>query len=60
MFVVLPEEVLLLDDDITVATYADDGAVQYENLDQLLKDHAPRPRRPQSSNRVPGLGRWDP
>lgn len=60
LFTVLPEEVLLLDDGVAVATYADDGAVQYPSLDELLEDHDLALDDFEIVERVPGLGRWDP
>ena len=56
----MPDEVLLLDDGVAVATYADDGAVQYESLDELLDDHGLELDDLEIVERVPGLGRWDP
>lgn len=60
LFTILPEEVLLLDEGIAVATYADDGAVQYANLDELLDDHGLVLDDLEIIERVSGLGRWDP
>lgn len=60
LFTVLPEEVLLLDEGIAVATYADDGAVQYASLDELLDDHGLDLDDLEIVERVAGIGRWDP
>lgn len=60
LFTALPEEVLLLDEGIAVATYADDGAVQYSSLDELLDDHGLELDDLEIVERVAGLGRWDP
>jgi hypothetical protein len=54
----VPQEVLLLDEGIAVATYADDGAVQYANLDALLEDHGLEVTDLEVVQRVQGLGRW--
>jgi hypothetical protein len=54
----LPQEVLLLDEGIAVATYADDGAVQYSSLDALLDDHGLDAGDLEVVDRVPGVGRW--
>lgn len=55
----LPQEVLLLDEGIAVATYADDGAVQYSSLDALLDDHGLDAEDLEVVDRVPGVGRWN-
>lgn len=56
--VLAPQEVLLLDEGIAVATYPDDGAVQYETLDALLEDHGLSPCDLVIVERVRGVGRW--
>lgn len=60
LFTTMPEEVLLLDEGIAVATYADDGAVQYATLDELLDDHGLALDDLEIIERVAGVGRWDP
>lgn len=60
LFMQMPEEILLLDEGIAVATYADDGAVQYASLDALLEDHGLRHDDLIVVERVRGVGRWDP
>ncbi len=59
LFTPLPQEVLLLDEGIAVATYEDDGAVQYATLDALLEDHGIDERDLEVVERVHGLGRWN-
>lgn len=54
----VPDEVLLLDEGIAVATYPDDGAVQYETLDALLDDHGMSACDLEVIERVSGVGRW--
>jgi hypothetical protein len=53
-----PEEVLLLDEGVAVATYPDDGAVQYATLDALLEDHGLSACDLEVVERVRGVGRW--
>ncbi|MBI2393431.1 MAG: hypothetical protein HYV09_27860 [Deltaproteobacteria bacterium] len=60
LFTLMPEEILLLDEGIAVATYADDGAVQYASLEALLEDHGLRHEDLIVVERVRGVGRWDP
>jgi hypothetical protein len=48
----------LLDEGIAVATYADDGAVQYASLDALLDDHGLDAEDLEVVDRVSGIGRW--
>ncbi len=55
----LPQEVLLLDEGIAVATYADDGAVQYATLEALLEDHGLEVTDLEVVERVRGVGRWN-
>ena len=59
-FTALPQEVLLLDEGIAVATYPDDGAVQYSTLDELLDDHGLDAEDLEVVERVRGVGRWHP
>lgn len=54
----VPDEVILLDEGIAVATYPDDGAVQYPTLDALLDDHGMSACDLEVVERVTGLGRW--
>jgi hypothetical protein len=54
----VPHEVLLLDEGIAVATYPDDGAVQYSTLDALLEDHGLSACDLEVVERVSGVGRW--
>lgn len=55
----VPDEVLLLDEGIAVATYPDDGATQYATLDALLEDHGMSPCDLEVVERVSGVGRWN-
>lgn len=57
-FAAVPEEVLLLDEGIAVATYRDDGAVQYATLEELLDDHGMSVGDLEVVERVRGVGRW--
>lgn len=56
----IPQEVLLLDEGIAVATYEDDGAIQYATLDALLEDNGLDVRDLEVIERVRGVGRWNP
>lgn len=53
----MPEEVLLLDEGIAVATYADDRATQYATLNELLDHHELELEDLEVVERVAGLGR---
>ncbi|MGZ3450456.1 MAG: hypothetical protein ACXWUG_08130 [Polyangiales bacterium] len=54
----LPHEVLVLDEGIAVATYEDDGSVQYGSLGDLLRDHGLDESDLEVVERVRGVGRW--
>lgn len=56
--IAIPDEVLLLDEGVAVATYPDDGAVQYATLDALLEDHGLSACDLEIVERVSGVGRW--
>jgi hypothetical protein len=60
LFTPIPQEVLVLDEGIAVATYADDGAVQYGSLGDLLHDHGLHEEDLEVIERVRGIGRWSP
>jgi len=56
----LPDEVFLLDEGVAVATYADQRAVPYATLEELLDEHELELDELEIVARVAGVGRWDP